>query len=57
MPEYALTEFWIYLGFCICQDSEYDRAMNMQEFTQGSKYATTWLNMSKWDVNMPEYVW
>ena len=25
MPEYALTEFWIYLAFCICQDSEYVR--------------------------------
>ena len=29
----------------ICQDSEYARALNMQ-VTQGSKYATIWLNMS-----------
>ena len=23
MPEYALTEFWVYLGFLIWKDSEY----------------------------------
>ena len=31
MPEYALTEFWIYPRFYICQDAEYGRALNMQE--------------------------
>ena len=32
------------------QGSEYARV------TQGSKYATAWLNMSKQGVNIPEYV-
>ena len=27
------------------------------KITQGSKYATIWLNMSEFDVNMPEHVW
>ena len=31
MPEYALTEFWLYIRFSICQDSEYDRVLNMQD--------------------------
>ena len=31
MPEYALTEFWIYLGFKICQDSEYGKVLDIQE--------------------------
>ena len=36
--------FWIWTG------PEYAR------IAQGSKYATTWLNMSEQDGNMPEYV-
>ena len=56
IPEYALTEFWIYLGsnmpgFGLWQSFEYARV------TQGFKYATIWLNISEQDVNMPEYVW
>ena len=39
-----MPAFWIWQG------SEYAR------ITQGSKYATIWLNMSEQDVNMPEYV-
>ena len=35
----------------IWQGSEYARV------TQGSEYAIIWLNMSAYDVNMPEYVW
>ena len=31
MPEYALTEFLICLGFKIYQDSECTRVLNMQE--------------------------
>ena len=27
------------------------------QVTQGSKYATIWLNMPELDVNMPENVW
>ena len=38
-------------GFWIWQGSKYVRT------TQGSKYATLWLNMSYYDVNMPECVW
>ena len=46
MPEYALTEFWIYLEFLICQDSEYGKISKYVRATQGgSKYATIWLNM------------
>ena len=46
IPEYALTEFWIYLGsnmpgFGIWQSFEYARV------TQGFKYATIWLNISE----------
>ena len=41
----------MYLGFKICQYSEYETV------TQGSKYATTWLNTSELDENMPEDVW
>ena len=37
-------------GSWIWKDSEYAR------ITQGSEYATIWLNMSEQDVNMPEYV-
>ena len=44
MPEYILTEFWIYLGFKICQYSEYGRALRAS-ITQGSKYAIIWLNV------------
>ena len=29
IPEYALTEFWIYLGLYICKDTEYVSALNM----------------------------
>ena len=36
-------------GLLIWQGSEYKRV------ARGSKYATTWLNMSKQDVNMPEF--
>ena len=32
------------------QGFEYERV------TQSSKYANIWLNMSEWDMNMPEYV-
>ena len=39
MPEYALTEFLICLGFKMYQGSEYARV------TQGSKYAKIWLYM------------
>ena len=49
MPEYALTEFWIYLGFSMCQDSEC-----------GSQCASAWLlNMQKWHKiqSMPQYGW
>ena len=35
---------------------EYSLVLNMQEL-QGSKYVKIWLNMSKWNVNMSEYVW
>ena len=38
-------------GFSIWQGYEYAR------ITQGSKYATVWLNISEQEVNMPEYVW
>ena len=31
MPEYALTELWIYLGSQRCQDSEYVKVVNKQE--------------------------
>ena len=31
MPEYTMTEFWIYLEFWIWQDSEYDMVLNMQD--------------------------
>ena len=56
MPEYASTEFWIHLvlnvpGFWLWQGSEYARV------TQGSNYAIIWLNMSEYDVYMPEYVY
>ena len=34
IPEYALTEFWIYLWFCIYQDSGYGRVLNMQEYKE-----------------------
>ena len=37
-------------GFWIWQGYEYAR------ITQGSKYATVWLNISEQEVNMPEYV-
>ena len=40
-----MPEFWIKQG------SEYARV------TQGSKYARTWVYVSKKDVNMPEYIW
>ena len=43
MPEYALKEFWIYLGFYICQDSKYWRVLNMQELHRA--------------LNMPQYGW
>ena len=42
MPEYTFTEFWIWQGSA--------------RVKQGSKYATKWLYMSDWDVNMPEYI-
>ena len=38
------------LGLWIWQGSEYARV------TQGSQYAIIWLNMSEYDVNMPENV-
>ena len=67
MPEYVLTEFWIYLGFYICQDSEHGSVPNMQEFhrilniTQyGWEWLRIFLNMSEFtliDKNIPEYVW
>ena len=41
----------MYLGFKICQYSEYETV------TQGAKYATTWLNTSELDENMPEEIW
>ena len=41
----------MYLGFKICQCSEYETV------TQGSKYAATWLNTSELDENIPEDVW
>ena len=52
MPEYALTELSrVYLGFQICQDSEYHRVLNMQELlTRGTKYATIWPKMSKFTI-------
>ena len=31
MPEYALADFWIFLGFYLCQDFEYSRVPNVQE--------------------------
>ena len=37
-------------GFWIWQGSEYPKN------TQGSKYATIWLDMPEQEVNMPEYV-
>ena len=43
MPEYALTEVWIYLRFYICQDYEYGRALNMQELHRV--------------LNIPQYSW
>ena len=39
--KYALTDFWICIGFYKCQDSEYARG------AQSSKYATIWLSISK----------
>ena len=38
-------------GLWIWQGSEWARV------TQGSKYAMIYLNMSEYDVNMPDYVW
>ena len=38
-------------GFWLWQGSEYARV------TQGSNYAIIWLNMSEYDVYMPEYVY
>ena len=43
MPEYALTEFWISFWFWICQDSEFDRVLNMQKLHRV--------------LNMPRYDW
>ena len=40
-----MPEFWTWIG------SEYGRV------TQCYKYATIWLNISEYDVNMPEYIW
>ena len=42
--------------------SKYTRILNMAvseyaRVTQGSKYATIWLNMSEADDHMREYVW
>ena len=31
MPEDAIAEFQVYLGIYIYKDSEYERALNMQE--------------------------
>ena len=40
---------------------EYSLVLNMQELQGskyvGSKYVKIWLNMSKWNVNMSDYVW
>ena len=45
MPEYALTELSIYLGFSICSGSRYARV------TEGPKYATIQLNMSEFAID------
>ena len=55
MPEYAMTEFWIYLGFSTCWDSEYDRVLNMPELQRVPNILQYgW--MPEQDVNMPEHV-
>ena len=60
MPEYALTEFCIYLGFSTCKDSEYGRVLNEQELHRVLNMPkcswiclnTTWicLNMSEFTI-------
>ena len=50
MPEYALTEFWIYVEFEICQDSEYGRVLNMRELHR------VLCSMQECH-NITEYVW
>ena len=40
-----LNIFWIWQG------------AKYANVTHGSKCITIWLNMSEWDVNMPEYIW
>ena len=49
MPEYALIEFWIQFEFWIWQRFEQARV------TQGSKYATIWLNRTWICLNMSEF--
>ena len=46
MPEHALTKFWMYLGFQICQDS------NITGFWICKCYTGFWIC-----YNMAEYVW
>ena len=67
IPEYALIEFWMYLAFWICQDSEYSRfwicksyiefqlCHNMTEYVWiGHEYAWIYLNLqNRW---LSEYV-
>ena len=67
MPENTLTEFWIYLGFYICQYSGCSRAVNMQVLHRVLIMSQCcliclsatgiWLNMSEYNRNMPEYIW
>ena len=52
------TEFWI--SYVLNMPGLWDRIWQGSEYarvTQGSEYAIIWLNMSAYDVNMPEYVW
>ena len=58
IPESALTEFWIYLGLSICQDSQYGWVLNMQELHRilnMPKYSWTCLNRTWICLNMSEF--
>ena len=53
--EYARI-FLVWQSFEYISGSTYASILNTK-VTQGSKYATMWLNISELDVNMPEDVW
>ena len=64
----SVTQRSEYARICLDRALNISRVLNMPRFrlwqgseyasvTQSSKYVTIWLNISKEDENMPEYIW